>query len=210
MPSPHTAAASQTATGRGTHASHTARHRRMCAPRAGRVYGWASVVLAAAHDAEGGWLGSSKIVWRSSIDGAIATGAYAVVTTEDLTAGTHTITATATDSDNTAGSASVTVIVRATNDAPAAADDVLRAVLGRGVDLAVLANDADTEGDIFTHTLRVVLPAALGSAAPGRSHGLVYGSSAAGYDVLAYEICDQHEQCDQAEATVAVEAAAPP
>ena len=164
MPSPHTAAASQTATGRGTHVSHTARHRRMCAPRAGRVYGWASVVLAAAHDAEGGWLGSSKIVWRSSIDGAIATGAYAVVTTEDLTAGTHTITATATDSDNTAGSASVTVIVRATNDAPAAADDVLRAVLGRGVDLAVLANDADTEGDIFT----TPTPRATSSPTPSR------------------------------------------
>ena len=179
-------------------------------PAAGRTYGgYAAVILdAAAYDAEDGQLDSSKVIWRSSIDGQIATGAYAVITTDDLTAGTHTITATATDSDNMAGSASVTVSVRATNDAPGAADDVLRAVAGRSTDLAVLANDADTEGDIFTHTLAVVVPAGLGEAGRGGRSGTVgYRSTSGGYDVFEYVVCDQHRQCDTAEAVVAVEAA---
>ena len=183
---------------------------RILNPRQGRTYGgYATVILdAEAYDNEDGRLDSSKIVWRSSIDGAIATGRSATVTTGDLTTGTHTITATATDSDNTAGSASVTVSVRATNDAPAAADDVLRAAAGRSVDLAVLANDADTEGDIFTHTLAVRVPAALGEAGRGGRSGTVgYRSTSGGYDVFEYVVCDQHRQCDTAEAVVAVEAA---
>ena len=179
-------------------------------PAQGRVYGGhAAVILdAAAHDAEDGQLDSSKISWRSSIDGQIATGAYAVIATDDLTAGTHTITATATDSHNTAGSASVTVSVRATNDAPGAMNDLLRAVAGRSVDLAVLANDADTEGDIFTHTLAVVVPAGLGEAGRGGRSGTVgYKSAAAGYDVFEYVVCDQHRQCGTARTVVVVEAA---
>ena len=102
----------------------------------------------------------------------------------------------------------MTVSVRATNDAPGAADDVLRAVAGRSTDLAVLANDADTEGDIFTHTLAVRVPAALGEAGRGARSGTVgYKAAAAGYDVFEYVVCDQHRQCDTAEAVVAVEAA---
>ena len=38
----------------------------------------------------------------------------------------------------------------------------------------VLANDSDTEGDVFAHTLRVRVPAALGAAAPRRYGWLVW------------------------------------
>ena len=72
---------------------------------------------------------------------------------------------------------------------------------------AVLANDADTEGDIFIHTLRVQVPAALGATGYGSRSGTVgYKSAAAGYDIFEYRVCDQHRQCDTAEAVVAVEA----
>ena len=60
-----------------------------------------------ASDLENGDL-SSSIVWASSIDGSLGTGASVSAT---LTDGTHTITATATDADLNEGSDSIQVIV---------------------------------------------------------------------------------------------------
>ena len=59
--------------------------------------------LAAALDAEDGSV-TKDLVWNSSIDGLIGAGGNFSAT---LTAGTHTITASALDSGNVLGSASV-------------------------------------------------------------------------------------------------------
>ena len=61
-----------------------------------------------AEDAEDGALSGDSLVWTSSIDGRIGTGASL---NKALSAGQHTITLTATDSKGVTASASITVIV---------------------------------------------------------------------------------------------------
>ena len=61
-----------------------------------------------AEDAEDGALSGDSLVWTSSIDGRIGTGASLK---KLISAGQHTITLTATDSKGAAASASITVIV---------------------------------------------------------------------------------------------------
>jgi hypothetical protein len=60
-----------------------------------------------AQDAEDGTI-SSRIVWTSSIDGPLGTGA---LVSRTLAAGTHTITASATDSKGNTRTAQVTIVV---------------------------------------------------------------------------------------------------
>ncbi len=62
-----------------------------------------------ASDAEDGALTGASLVWTSNLDGQIGTGASFNTTT--LSAGTHTVTLTATDSDGLTGSAQVTISV---------------------------------------------------------------------------------------------------
>ena len=66
------------------------------------------ILRATAYDPEDGRLGLSSIRWSSSIDGALGTGGSLAISTSDLTAGVHELTATATDSSGASGSASVT------------------------------------------------------------------------------------------------------
>jgi len=60
-------------------------------------------------DAEDGILTGSSLVWTSSIDGQIGTGES--FTKNELSAGTHTITLTATDSESAIGSDTVSITV---------------------------------------------------------------------------------------------------
>ena len=71
-------------------------------------------------DPESGSLSGTNLQWTSSIDGALGSGASFARST--LSAGTHTITLTATDAQGARGSASVTLVVTAppTNQPPIA------------------------------------------------------------------------------------------
>jgi uncharacterized protein YjiK len=81
------------------------------------TYGEAVTFSGSAVDAEDGSL-SGSLVWTSSRDGQIGTGS--TFTRSDLSAGTHTITASVTDSGGLAGSAQVIITVTApANTAPA-------------------------------------------------------------------------------------------
>ena len=179
-------------------------------PSEGTVYGGLrSIILdAAAYDREDGSLDGSSVSWSSDIDGVIHAGAGAVIDTGDLSEGIHVLTATATDSSALSASASVTVTVRATNDPPAANDDVAHVPRGAAV-VDVAANDTDPDTDIDAHSVTVVAPAALGEAPdPGasllRGGAVPYTGTVAGYDALVYEICDLAGQCATAELTVVV------
>jgi chitinase len=61
-------------------------------------------------DAEDGVLSGSALVWTSSRDGQIGTGAS--ISTRALSVGVHTITLTAKDSQNAIGSATSTVTIK--------------------------------------------------------------------------------------------------
>ena len=130
-----------------------------------------------------------------------------MIDTAYLSAGTHVLTATATDSASATGAASVTVTVKATNDPPVAVDDYAYARAGSASVVDVLANDADPERDIAPHSVAAVTPGALGAVSVLQLSGGTAISSAAagaGYDALLYRVCDAARQCSTAELTVAV------
>ena len=73
--------------------------------------GFDSLILdSTAYDPEDGSLDASAIQWSSDIDGNLGSGGLVVITTDDLTAGSHVLAATATDSSGVTGSATVSVI----------------------------------------------------------------------------------------------------
>lgn len=61
-------------------------------------------------DVEDGELGGAALSWSSNVDGVLGTGTSLPV--DDLTAGMHTVTLTATDSDGFEGKTTVLVIVK--------------------------------------------------------------------------------------------------
>ena len=61
------------------------------------------------------------------------------------------------------------------------------------------------EADIDPWSVRVVVPAALGAAAPAGSSGpgtVNYRAAGAGVDVVIYAACDRFSQCTSAELVV--------
>jgi hypothetical protein len=80
-------------------------------PAAGATYaqGEAISFTGSAIDPEYGTLTGASLVWTSSLDGQIGTGGS--FTRDDLSAGTHTITLTATDPRGAVGTVSVTITV---------------------------------------------------------------------------------------------------
>ena len=164
---------------------------------------------AVAFDTEDGKLEGSTITWSSSIDGQLATTGYAWISTDDLSTGRHTLTATATDSSGQTASAEITIVVNDANDAPVAEDDVEHAVVGRAAMINVVTNDTDTEADINPYSLTIVTPPSLGVATVG-AHDIAdpavirYAAATAGVDVLVYRICDRMHQCSTWNAEVAI------
>src|SRR5206468_1250528 len=101
-----------------------------------------------ATDVEDGTL-TSRIVWTSSRDGVVGTGATITVST--LSTGIHTITAAATDNANTTGRATLTVPTNATPHvaitAPASGSNYEP---GTAVTFTATATDAE-DGNLAAH-----------------------------------------------------------
>lgn len=111
----------------------------------------------------------------------------------DVTDGTHDVTFT------------VIVTVRPVNDAPIAANDVGSTGWGSPIDVPVLANDIDVDGDALTLTI---------TSQPTSGSATVVGSAvrytptigAAGTFTIGYRACDPGGLCDDAFLTVTVTA----
>jgi hypothetical protein len=94
-----------------------------------------------AYDSDAGDV-SSTIAWSSSVDGKLGTGA--VLTEVSLSAGNHTVTASATGAGGVAGSASIAVRVNAAPTvAVTAPDDGIAADQGQAVTFSANVTDAE-------------------------------------------------------------------
>jgi chitinase len=102
----------------GTVAANKAPTATITAPAAGASVkqGTSVTFTGAGTDAEDGALSGAALVWTSSINGQLGTGA--TFSTTALSAGTHTITLTAKDSKGATGTATRTVTVTATTPPP--------------------------------------------------------------------------------------------
>lgn len=96
-------------------------------------------------DPEDGALTGASLVWTSSLDGALGTGASLDVPLD--TEGTHTLTLVVTDADGAIGAASRTVYVLAANDPPSATitspASGTRVTAGNSVSLVGSASDPE-------------------------------------------------------------------
>ena len=165
------------------------------------------VVEAVAYDMEDGLVPSSHIVWGSSIDGSLGSGRYLVLSAADLTAGSHTLTVTATDAAGLSASASVDIVISLRNALPVANDDIFQVSADEEVLVDVLANDVDVEGDVDLPSFRIVQSPLLGFAQKVRTQEGVrikYYSNTSGRDNFSYIICDAVARCDTARVSIDV------
>ncbi|HEY5597923.1 MAG TPA: tandem-95 repeat protein [Kiloniellales bacterium] len=109
---------------------------------------------------------------------------------------------TISDGRGGTSSATVSLVVRPVNDAPAAADDTTHTAQGQPVTVAVLANDGDAEGDALTVT--AASQGTNGQVAINADGTLTYFPAAgfAGTDSFTYTVSDG--QGGSAQATVNV------
>lgn len=165
------------------------------------------VLEAVAYDMEDGLVPSPSIIWNSSIDGSLGTGRFMGLSAIDLTAGSHTITVTATDSSGISASDSVNIIISLRNTLPIANDDNVSVVADREVLIDVLANDIDVEGDVDIASFQIVQTPQLGFAQKSRSRNgmrIAYFSNTSGRDHFSYIICDAVDRCAIAQVNIDV------
>jgi hypothetical protein len=104
------------------------------------TFGQSVTFIATATDTQDGEI-SGNISWTSNRDGAVGSGG--TVSTSALTAGAHTITASATDSGALSGSASITITVRAANTAPTGGNQAI--ATNEDTPLTVTLSAVDTQ-----------------------------------------------------------------
>lgn len=119
--------------------------------------------------------------------------------------GTDTFVYEICDTDGLCDTATVTVTVVAVNDPPVAEDDAEQTGQNTAVDIPVLVNDSDPDGDVITVTSIVSAPEN-GTAVINPDGSITYTpvDDFSGSDTFVYQICDPSGLCDSATVTVVV------
>ncbi len=92
------------------------------------------------------------------------------------------------------------------NQAPVATDDAVGTLIGTPVDINIMENDSDPDGDEITFGGLTVLPSN-GSALPNPDGTITYvpNTGFIGTDCFEYQICDPAGLCDTAQVCVTIE-----
>ncbi len=109
--------------------------------------------------------------------------------------------------------ASATLTITPGNAAPTARDDSIDTSQGSAVNINVLANDADVDGNLNPASLSILTSPAHGTAMVPAGTGAISYQPAAGYtgvDTLRYQVCDTGGLCSVAVVTVVVTLATTP
>jgi len=118
--------------------------------------------------------------------------------------GNDSLTYEVCDPQGQCDEAVVLISVTPVNDAPIAADDQTTTPSQTAVNLRVLANDSDVDGDTLSISRLVSLPGS-GTAKIEANGTITYtpGATTTGIVIFSYEVCDL-ELCDIAEVRIAV------
>ena len=94
----------------------------------------------------------------------------------------------------------------AQNTAPIAVDDSARAEEGTGININVLNNDTDPDGDININSLSILTPPPNGEVFLHADGSIGYhpNDGFLGFDSFTYQICDFGNQCASATVTIEV------
>ena len=92
------------------------------------------------------------------------------------------------------------------NTAPVANDDTAQTLQDAQVNINVLANDIDVDGNLVPSTVSITVAASNGSATPKPDGTVDYvpGSGFTGDATFTYQVCDSGGLCDAAQVTVSV------
>src|SRR6056297_3104173 len=121
-----------------------------------------------------------------------ADGSFDYVPNADFN-GSDSFTYFANDGQADSAAATVTITVNAINDAPVAVDDVATTNEDTQVDIDVLANDSDVDGNLDPATVTVTSGPANGAASVNTTTGVITYTKSGdfnGTDSFVYEVCD--------------------
>lgn len=107
--------------------------------------------------------------------------------------GTDIFTYRANDGTVSSAVASVTITVNPINDPPTAQNDTAITDEDISVDIDVLANDSDIDGNLVPASVSITVPAASGTTLINPATGVITYTKSAdfnGADVFTYEVCD--------------------
>lgn len=128
--------------------------------------------------------------------------------------GVDTFTYSVTDANNDTSTTTVTITVSSVDDPPVAANDSNSTLEDTGVNIDVLANDSDLDGNLDPATLRLVGAPPNGTVTLNPDNTFAYqpNPNFFGIDTFTYEVCDSATPrlCDTATVAVTVNAANDP
>jgi VCBS repeat-containing protein len=171
-------------------------------------------VLANDTDADGDALTINSFDATSANGGTVSCGATCDYTPAADFNGTDTFTYDATDGIDVSNRATVTITVNAVNDAPIAVDDTATTPFDTPVDIDVLANDIDVDGDVLTVNSFDAASVAGGTVScdtaattPTPQCNYTPPAGFSGVDTFTYDATDGVEVSNRATVTVTVGAA---
>jgi VCBS repeat-containing protein len=124
--------------------------------------------------------------------------------------GTDTFTYVADDGSSQSAPATVSITVNPVNDSPLAQDDVATTDEDDTVDISVLTNDSDVDGNLDPSSVTVITPPSNGSTLVNGAGVITYtkANDFNGSDSFEYEVCDDGTplpaECDTATVTITV------
>lgn len=105
------------------------------------------------------------------------------------------------DADGACDTSYITITVTPVPDPPVALNNTVSTLESQPVNIPVLNNDTDPDGNLDTSSVTLIIPPVHGTATPNPTTGVIEyvpNNNFFGEDTLKYAVCDQDMQCDTA------------
>ena len=159
-------------------------------------------------DPEGALNSSSVSVVSGPSNGSVVVNPGGTIdyTPDPDFSGTDTFTYEVCDSTGACDTATVTVTVVGMDDPPIAGDDAASTDEDMPVDIPLISNDSDPDGDLVASSITVTAGPSNGTVTVTGGGVATYTPDAdfSGTDTFSYEICDSTGACDSATVTITI------